>query len=178
MDKLVRAIQDDISWCMLFADDIVLVDETRARVNAKLVLWRQTLESRDFKLSRSKMEYMECKFSKQRIRDYSIVVLNWQEIPMTSQFRYLGFIIQKDDEISSDINHKIQVGWLKWRRTTWVLCGHNILLWLKEKFYRTVVRPALLYDSFVIWHKMLGYKEILCPEDECNKDAHASLDVW
>jgi len=31
---------------MLFADDIVLVDETRARVNAKLKLWRQTLESR------------------------------------------------------------------------------------------------------------------------------------
>jgi len=30
---------------MLFADDIVLVDETRAGVNAKLKLWRQTLES-------------------------------------------------------------------------------------------------------------------------------------
>ena len=39
---------------MLFADDIVLVDETRAGVNAKLELWRQTLESRGFKLSRAK----------------------------------------------------------------------------------------------------------------------------
>ena len=36
MDELTRAIQDEIPWCMLFADDIVLVDETRARVNAKL----------------------------------------------------------------------------------------------------------------------------------------------
>ena len=25
---------------------------------------------------------------------------------------------------------------------------------------------------------MLGYKEISCPEDECSRDAHASLDVW
>ena len=49
---------------MLFADDIVLVDETRTGVNAKLELWRQTLESRDFRLSRAKTEYMECKFSK------------------------------------------------------------------------------------------------------------------
>jgi len=24
---------------------------------------------------------------------------------------------------------------------------------------------------------MLGYKEISCPEDECSRDAHASLDV-
>ena len=40
MDELTRAIQDEISWCMLFADDIVLVNETRAGVNAKLELWR------------------------------------------------------------------------------------------------------------------------------------------
>jgi len=24
----------------------------------------------------------------------------------------------------------------------------------------------------------LGYKEISCLEDECSRDAHASLDVW
>ena len=36
MDKLTRAIQDEIPWCMLFADNIVLVDETRAGINAKL----------------------------------------------------------------------------------------------------------------------------------------------
>jgi len=58
MDELTRAIQDEIPWYMLFADDIVLVDETRVGVNAKLELWRQTLESRGFKLSRVKTEYM------------------------------------------------------------------------------------------------------------------------
>ena len=51
----------------VFVDDIVLVDETRAGVNAKLALLRQTLESRDFTLSRAKTEYMKCKFSKQGI---------------------------------------------------------------------------------------------------------------
>ena len=63
MDELTRAIQDELQWCMLFADDIVLVDETRA--GATLELWRQTLESRGFRLSRAKTEYIECKFSKQ-----------------------------------------------------------------------------------------------------------------
>ena len=28
MDELTRHIQDDIPWCMLFTDDIVLIDET------------------------------------------------------------------------------------------------------------------------------------------------------
>jgi len=39
MYELTRAIQAEIPWCILFADDIVLVDETRAGVNAKLELW-------------------------------------------------------------------------------------------------------------------------------------------
>jgi len=38
MDELTRAIQDELPWCMLFADDIVLIDETRVGVNAKLEL--------------------------------------------------------------------------------------------------------------------------------------------
>jgi len=43
-------------------------------------------------------------------------------------------------------NHKIQAGWLKWSATG-VLCDCNIPLWLKGKFYRTAIRPALLYDT-------------------------------
>jgi len=71
---------------------------------------------------------MECKFSKQRIRDYSIVRLDGQEIPMSNHFKYLCYIIQKDGEIDSDVNHIILAGWLKWRRATVVLCDRNILL--------------------------------------------------
>ena len=69
---------------------------------------------------------MECKFSKQKIRDYSIVRLDGQEIPMSSHFKYLGSIIQKDKEINSDVNHRIHAGWLKWRSATRVLCDRNI----------------------------------------------------
>lgn len=48
---------------MLFADDIVPIDETRDRVNARLEVWRQTLESKGLRLSRTKTKYLECKFS-------------------------------------------------------------------------------------------------------------------
>ena len=42
MDELTRAIQDEIPWCMLFDDDIVLVDKIETWLNVKLELWRQT----------------------------------------------------------------------------------------------------------------------------------------
>jgi hypothetical protein len=40
MDEVIRDIQCGIPWCMLFADDVVLVDESRMRVDQKLELWR------------------------------------------------------------------------------------------------------------------------------------------
>ena len=36
MDEVTRDIQGDIPWCMLFADDVVRVDDSRTGVNRKL----------------------------------------------------------------------------------------------------------------------------------------------
>ncbi|XP_070053973.1 uncharacterized protein [Nicotiana tomentosiformis] len=59
----VRTVEGEMPWCMLFAYDIVLIDEMRGSVNERLEVWRQPLESKDFKLSRTKTEYLEYKFS-------------------------------------------------------------------------------------------------------------------
>jgi len=45
IDEFAREIQDEIPWCMLFADELVLVDETRDGVNTKLEQWRDTQEA-------------------------------------------------------------------------------------------------------------------------------------
>jgi len=63
INELTKEIQDEVPWCMLFADDIVLIDETREGLESKLELWRQALESRGFKLSKSKIKYLKCEFS-------------------------------------------------------------------------------------------------------------------
>ena len=62
MDEVTRDIQEDIPWCMLFADDVLLVDESQTGVNPKLKLWWETLESKGFRLSITKTEYMRCDF--------------------------------------------------------------------------------------------------------------------
>jgi hypothetical protein len=56
MNEVTRYIQGDIPWCMLFADDVVLVGDSWTWVNGKLELWKQTLESKGFRLSRTKTE--------------------------------------------------------------------------------------------------------------------------
>ena len=39
IDEVTRDIQGDIPWCILFVDDVVLVDESWQGVNTKLELW-------------------------------------------------------------------------------------------------------------------------------------------
>ena len=63
MEELTRGIQDELPWSMLFANDIVLIDETRQGVNDKLERWRHTLKSSGIRVSRSKTEYLHCFFS-------------------------------------------------------------------------------------------------------------------
>ena len=48
---------------MLFADDIVFIDETRGGLNERLKRWRHSLESKGLSLSRSKSEFLRCGFS-------------------------------------------------------------------------------------------------------------------
>ena len=86
---------------MLFADDIVGVDETRHGVNVKLEICWDALEYKGFRLSWTKIEYMKCKFSKSRNRDEGVVRIDSQEIPKSKTFQYLGSIIYKDGVIES-----------------------------------------------------------------------------
>ncbi|XP_016489920.1 uncharacterized protein LOC107809760 [Nicotiana tabacum] len=79
---------------MLFANDIVLIDETWGEVNARLKVWRQTLESKDFKLSRPKTEYLECKFNNGMYEEEVEVKISTQAIPKRDSFKYLESIIQ------------------------------------------------------------------------------------
>ncbi|KAM2626519.1 hypothetical protein TB2_000087 [Malus domestica] len=107
MDELTRHIQDDIPWCMLFADDIVLIDETQEGVNAKLNLWREVLKSKGLCLSLSKTEYMECKFNANGDQNELGVRIGDQEVSKSDHFRYLGSILQKNGELDRDLNHRI-----------------------------------------------------------------------
>ena len=89
--------------------DVVLVDESQAGVNRKLELWRQTLESKGFRLSRTKTEYMRCDFGGV-VQEEGDVSLEGQVVPKKDTFRYLGSMLQRDRDIDADVSHRIKAG--------------------------------------------------------------------
>jgi hypothetical protein len=75
MDEVTRDIQGSIPWCILFADGVILVDESRMGVDQKLKLWRRILEAKGFRLSRSKTEYMKFDFFLENTGELCFIIL-------------------------------------------------------------------------------------------------------
>ncbi|GJR13692.1 retrovirus-related pol polyprotein LINE-1 [Tanacetum coccineum] len=75
LDELSRGIQENIPWCMIFADDIVLIAESAKGLNSRLEIWREALEDNGLRVSREKTEYLKCDFG--RVEMPELRILRW-----------------------------------------------------------------------------------------------------
>ena len=55
MEELTKELQDEMSWCMLFAEDIVIINEI---INLNKKLDREALERKSFKSRRTNIKYL------------------------------------------------------------------------------------------------------------------------
>ena len=58
-------------------------------------------------------------------------------------------MLQRDGDIDKDVSHRIKAGWMKWRQASGhlVSCDKMVPQKLKGKYYRTAIRPAMLYGA-------------------------------
>nr|XP_043633667.1 uncharacterized protein LOC122604869 [Erigeron canadensis] len=118
---------------MIFADDIALIAISTEELNQRLEKWREALEDHGL-----------CEI---RQNGDEVISIGGRILRPKESFRYLGSVIHKSGGIDEDVTHRIQVGWMKWRAATGVMCDKRIPLKLKGKFYRVAIRPAMLYGS-------------------------------
>ena len=58
-DKMMEDIWKDATWDVLFADDIVLFRKNHRELEDNLEIWRNALNRKGLKVSRSKTEYLK-----------------------------------------------------------------------------------------------------------------------
>ena len=89
---------------------------------------------------------MRCDFGG-AAQEEGYVSLEGQVVPKKDTFWYLGLMLQRDRDIDADVSHRIKAGWIKWRQASGILCDKRVPQKLKGKFYRTAIRPAMLYGA-------------------------------
>ena len=55
--------------------------------------------------------------------------------------------LAENGDLDAEMTHRIQSGWKNWKRISGILCDRRINVRVKEKVYKTVVRPAMMYGA-------------------------------
>ncbi|GJW85460.1 hypothetical protein Tco_0158605 [Tanacetum coccineum] len=122
--------------------------ESAKWLNNRLESWREALEDNGLRVSKEKMKYLRCDFGRYEVVNQKVDIRIGDRILQPKEsFRYLGSVIHRSGRIDEDVAHRIRAGWVKWRVDSRVLCDRIIPSKLKGKFYRLVIRPAMLYGS-------------------------------
>ncbi|GJU90167.1 retrovirus-related pol polyprotein LINE-1 [Tanacetum coccineum] len=141
--------------CKLRAKDLCALPTTKKTqktlegLNGRLEQWIKALEDNGLRVNKEKTKYLRCNFSRNENgqNEEEEICIGKHILEPKESFRYLRSMIHKSGRIEDDVTHRIQVGWLKWRSTTGIMCDNKVPLKLKGKFYRVAIRPAMLYGS-------------------------------
>ena len=141
MDRLTDEVRRESPWTMLFADDIVICEQTREEVEQRLESWKYALERRGMKVNRSETEYL-CINGE---NDNETVKMEDTKVPRVKEFKYLGSTVQENGGCEREVKKRVQAGWNGWRKVSGVICDKRLPARVKGKVYSSVVRPAMVY---------------------------------
>ena len=134
MDVISKEVGRGTPHAMLFADDLVLCENTREEAEEQLELWRNAIENKGLRVSRSKTS--SC---------HDNVKLGGEEIKTVTTFKYLGSMFDAEGGTTTDCKNRVRLAWNKWREVTGVICDKKVPVKLKHKIYKTVIGPTMTY---------------------------------
>ena len=127
--KLTDEVRKESPCTMLLADDIVICKETTENVVWRLESWRNTLERRDMKISRSNTKYLCVNGG----NDNETMKMEHKKVPRVKKRKYLGSTVQESDSCEREIKKRAQAGWKGWRKVLPVICDRRLPARVKKK---------------------------------------------
>ncbi len=113
------------------------------KLEEDLETWRVVFERHGLKISRTKTEYLP---SPTNDTETTVNIVD-AELPTVTSFKYLGSIFTSEGGSQDDVNNRIRIGLMKWKEASGVMCDRKMPVKLKDKFFKTMIRPAMIYGS-------------------------------
>ena len=156
MERLTDEVRREPPWTMLFADDILICEETKEEVEQRLEYWIYALERRGMKVNRSKTEYLCINGG----NDKEKMKIEDTKLPRVKEFKYLGSTVQESGGCEKEVKKRLQAGWNGWRKVSGVICDRRLSARVKGKVYNSMVRPAMMYGLEMVAVTKKQVKEI------------------
>ncbi|KAG5604403.1 hypothetical protein H5410_025895 [Solanum commersonii] len=146
---------EEVPWCMLFADDIVLIDEAR-RVITRLEVWRQALESKGFEVQIGDVVEEADGSETCNLRSFlreklASEVLCDKKIPSRFKGKFYRVVIRQSLVVWSGVlaiknAHVQKMHVAKMRMLIW-MCGHTRSDKIRNEVIREKVGVAFVVDK-------------------------------
>ena len=143
MDVITENIEKAPPWAMMFADDLVLCAMTREEAQEDLETWSVVFDRHGLNISRTKTEYLP---SPANDTGTTVKIVD-AELPTLTSFKYLGSLFTSEGGSQADVNNRIRIGWMKWKAESGVMCDRKMPVELKDKVFKTIIRPAMTHRS-------------------------------
>ena len=143
---------------MMFADGIVLSRHNHREQEENLEIWRNSLERKGLKVSRSKTEFLNLGGADVEEE----LKLQGDVVKRAKNFKYLGSTISSDGRCEEKVGRKIQANWMSWKKVSGVVRDRKLSAQIKDKMYQSVIRPAMLYgmETVAMTKKQVGKMEV------------------
>ncbi len=76
---------------------------------------------------------------------YQTIYIQEQYVKTVKTFRYMGSMFDANGGAQTYVNNRVKIAWSKWKETTGVMFDRNIPTQLKDKVYKTVIKPVMVY---------------------------------
>ena len=148
---------------MRYADDIVLVAETREELQRMVELVEEQCSRYELVINRDKTKCMKIG----REREALNIQLAGGEVEQVNEFKYLGVYFTEDGKMERTVQDRISMGQKAFGRLGRVWKDRNISRKLKIRLLRAIVIPTVLYGAECWVLKKREEKKLAAFEMKC-----------
>lgn len=130
---------------LAFADDIDIVGNTTIDVKEEFMNLENTAKEVGLRINENKTKYMATTRTERRDRIGQNVTMDQYNFERVQHFKYLGVTITSDNNITQEINNRIQGGNRCCYALQKIMKSKNVSRRTKVRIYHSVVRPIMTY---------------------------------
>ena len=90
---------------------------------------------------------MPCNDCDNNPRNYEEIQLGDDKLNTVTTFKYLGSLFDSNGGAERDISNRVKLAWMEWKQLTGVLCDKYVPIKVKDKVYKTVIKPTMTYGA-------------------------------